>query len=114
MSAKSQGKVNPDNPLVDLILGPLKDDELMILGISLMPDCPQTQMLDMLNNLRNKYLEQPSQILIPFWWKESPEKFRKEMNDSLSLLPKSDLTEEKRQLRLLEILLGMWTEFLTG
>ena len=104
-----------DNPLELLIMGPLDDYALTEVGISLMPDCPRTEMLDMLNNLRNRYLENPQKTIVSHWWKQSTERFQEKMNEELSfMLSEKDLTKETRQLRVLEALLNMRMKFLGG
>jgi hypothetical protein len=96
-----------------LVIGPQDVTDLVEFGVSLMPDCPRTEMLEVLNDLRNQYLENSQRIITPYWWKDGPEKFRNKMNDELSLMfAKKDMTEETRQLRVLEALLNMWMEFL--
>ncbi len=104
-----------NNPLELLVIGPQDVTDLVEFGVSLMPDCPRTEMLEVLNNLRNQYLKNSQRIIIPHWWKDDPEKFREKMNDELSfMLSEKGMTEEIRQLRVLEALLNMWMEFLGG
>lgn len=105
---------NNNNPLALLFSGPLDEIDLSHLGVSLMPDSNYWEMLDHILHLITQYRENPQNILTPHWWRESPEKFRDEMNDELNLGWHEDLTEEDKQRFALEILLNMWSKFLFG
>jgi hypothetical protein len=64
----------------------------------------------MLNNLREK-----QGYLVPDWWKGSPQQFEDELTSQVTALSSNEKsTMAERQSLLLEALLNMWEEVLSG
>lgn len=102
-----------ENPLELLFFGPLDDTSLAIAGVELMPDISYWELLDVILHIKHKILAGQDVIITPHWWQGPPEDFREQMNERLSsMLADEDLTDETRQIRVLETLLNMWAEFL--
>ena len=84
----------------------LSEEELLDLALRLKPDCPRSEMQAMLRSLQSK-----QGILVPVWWKGSPQEFQKQMSDSLIAMrfkPGSPMA--LKQSNVLEALLNMWDE----
>lgn len=103
-----------DNPLLLLVTGPMPADDMVDLCNRLMPDVPQADHVQMLENLDNQYNE-GKPVLVPNWWKGSPQAFVQKFNENLT--PSNSSTKEpqaERQSRLLEVLLNMLADHLYG
>jgi len=93
-----------DNPCLLIQQGPLEWDELVQIGVDLEPDIPKVEVEQMLASLKEK-----QGILVPSFWKKSPESFRERMDEELIALSSSTrLPRARQQSRVLEALLRIW------
>jgi len=102
------------NPLRLLVTGPMSPEEMLDFCNLNMPDVPESDHRQMLEDLEHQY-RQHMPVLVPNWWKGSPEQFLEKLNENLALLNLTpNLPLYQRQSGTLEVLLNMQVDHFYG